>query len=152
MTLVAARTWTTGELVTAALLNAQIRDVHNALIPGQVSYIIDGGGVVIDSGSLFDMGALYSNACISQWDVTADNPSSIQFGIVSVSYGGFPTSSSADDLINSGSYIQTASARKGQDTNPSAWGQITAGRHQTLYCIGASGVTRATISIKFTRQ
>ncbi len=44
----APRTWTTGELVTAAIMNAHIRDNQNTLNPSGVSFVIDGSFSLAD--------------------------------------------------------------------------------------------------------
>ena len=145
------RTWTTGELVTAALLNSHLRDNLNVVNPTETTITFDGGGAAITTGSFMDLGSFAFSMTISRWEIYTTEASSIQWEIVSVSYGGWPSSASAADSINSGSPIKTASARKGQDTNPSAFATIAQGEVATLYCTANSAVTKGAISLWFAR-
>jgi uncharacterized protein YraI len=98
-----------------------------------------------------DIGSFAFPMTISRWDIYTTEASSIQWEIVAVSYAGWPTSSSAADSINAGSPIKTASARKGQDTNPSAFAVIAQGEAATLYCTANCGVAKGAMSIWFSR-
>lgn len=138
------RTWTTGELVTAANLNTHIRDQLNAISHYPMEFLLDEGGVVLSSGSAFEFIVPYDGT-VAQWDVMADAASSVQVEIYSVSFAGAPPAS--EDSINSGSPIQTASTRYQQDTNPSSFGALTKGEVAQLNISGASGITKATVSL-----
>ena len=143
------RTWTTGELATAAHLNARIRDNMNVVNPTALTIIVDGGGGVITTGSKA-MFSIPFNESVARWEVyTPGEPSSINFQIFAVSYAGFPPAS--EDSINAGSPIRTSSAVKGQDTNPSAFGTLTQGEVAALSVCSVSGVTKAFVNLWFSR-
>lgn len=143
------RTWTTGELVTAAIMNQHVRDNLNVLNPTAVSLVVDGGGAAITTGSKLMFSAPFP-LTVDQWDiVTPGEASSIQFAVYAVSYGGFPPTGA--DSISVASPITTSSAAKNQDTNPSAWGTIAQGEVVALIASAVSGVTKAFVTIWFTR-
>lgn len=143
------RTYTTGELITAAMLNANIRDNMNVVNPTAVFFAVDGGGAAITTGSKM-MFSIPFNQTVARWEVySPGEASSIRFEIYAVSYAGFPPAS--EDSINSGSPIQTSSAVKGQDTNPSAFGALTQGEVGVLYASAVSGVTKAYVNLWFAR-
>ena len=145
----APRTWTTGELVTAALLNTHVRDNLNVLNPTALTLTVDGGGAAITTGSKLHFSVPFGLAW-DQWDIyTPGEPSSIQFHIYAVSYGGFPATGA--DTKTGASPIQTSSAAKGTDTNPSAWTALTQGQAAVLVACAVSGVQKAFISLWYTK-
>ena len=143
------KTWTTGELVTAAQLNAHLRDNLNVVNPTAIQILVDGGGAAISTGSIMDF-SIAGAVTVSRWEVYAAEASSVQFEIYSVSYAGFPAGS--EDSINSGSTMNTSSARTGQDTNPSAFGTMAQGEVGTLHATAVSGVTKATVAFWLDRD
>src|SRR3990172_3723095 len=149
MAWISPRTWTTGELVTAALINIHVRDNLNVVNPGRISLVVDEGTAVITTGSKL-MFSIPVAMTISRWEIyTPGQPSSIQFQIYAVSYAVFPPAS--EDSINSGSPIQTSSAVKGQDTNPSSYGALAQGEAAALVATAVSGVTKAYVNLWFAR-
>ena len=145
----APRTYTTGELFTAAIGNQHIRDNFNVVNPTAVSLTVDGGGAAITTGSKLMFSAPFP-LTIDQWDIyTPGEASSIQFAVYAVSYGGFPPAGA--DSISGGSPILTSSAAKGQDTNPSAWSAISQGETVALIASAVSGVTKAFVTLWFNR-
>lgn len=142
------RTWTTGELVTAAIMNAHIRDNQNTLNPAGVSFFIDEGGAVLTTGSKIPWSVPFG-CTISQWDLFCDGPSNLAIEIYANSYGGaLPT---VADSINSGSPAFCASSASGQDTSPSAWSALTKGDQVLVVVSSANGITKGTLTIYLAR-
>ena len=145
MSWTAPRTYVTAELITAAILNTHVRDNFNVVNPAGVTFVLDDGGTVLSSGSKL-MWPVPMNCTVSQWDLlTPGQASGLQVEIYAVSYGGFPPTSL--DSINSGSPMKTASAVKGQDTNPSAFGALTKGEAAAIVVTGASGITKGFLGL-----
>jgi len=142
------RTWTTGELVTAAIMNTHIRDNQNVLNPAGVSFVIDGGGAAITTGSKMYWSVPF-DCTVARYDLYTDAASGLKIELYGDTYANFPPT--AGDSYNSGSPASTASARKGQDTNPSAWGALTEGDGVIIYVTGASGPTIATLTLYLAR-
>jgi len=142
------RTYTTGELITAAILNTHIRDNFNVVNPTAVQFLVDGGGAAITAGSIMDF-SIPMGLTVDRWEVYGAEASSVQFEVYAVSYAGFPAGSV--DSINSGSPMNTASARTGQDTNPSAFSALTQGNVATLHATAVSAVTKATVAMWFAK-
>lgn len=142
------RTYTTGELITAAILNTHVRDNFNVVNPTAAQFLVDGGGAAIAAGSVFDF-SIPMGLTVSRWEVYGAEASSIQFEIYAVSYAGFPAGSV--DSINSGSPMEALSSRSGQDTNPSAFSALTQGDVATLHATAVSAVTKATVAMWFAK-
>lgn len=145
----APRTWTTGELVTAAIMNTHIRDNLNVLNPAAAQILIGGTGAEISSGSVMDF-EVFTDLSVARWTLMSDVASGLTVEIYAVSYAGAPPAS--EDSINSGSPATAACARYNQDTNPSAWGSMTGGEIATVDVTGASGITQSTLSLIFDRD
>ena len=121
----------------------------NVVNPTGVTFVVDGGGAVLTTGSKL-MFSVPMGLCVTRWEVaTPGEPSSIAFAIYAVSYAGFPPAS--EDSINSGSPIRTLSAVTGQDTNPSAFGSLVQGEWAALVASSVSGITKAFVSLWFSR-
>lgn len=141
------RTWTTGELVTAAIMNAHIRDNQNVLNPAGVSFVIDGGGAAITTGSKLPWSVPWS-CTVNRWDMLCDVASDLALEIYAVSIGAWPAS---EDSINSGSPAFTASSACGQDTSPSAWGALTQGEQVLVVVSSVNGITKGTLTLYLNR-
>jgi len=142
------RTWTTGELVTAAIMNTHVRDNLNVVNTSTVQGIIGGTGAAITAGSVFDFEVPF-NCTVSRWTLMANSPSSLELEVWAVSYAGAPPVA-ADD-ITATSPMTLASARYGQNTNPANWSAMTGGEVGTVTVIAASGITQATVSLILSR-
>lgn len=139
------RTWTTGELVTAAMCNTHIRDNLNVCNPSAVEFLLDGGGAAISSGSYCRFEVPY-NCTVARWTLIGDgNASSIEVEIWAVSFAGFPPAS--EDDITATSPMTIASGASGQDTNPSTWSTMTAGEIGVVHVVGCSGIQKCTVSL-----
>lgn len=141
------RTYTTGELITAAILNTYIRDNQNVLNPAGVSFIIDGGGAAITTGSKLPWSVPW-NCTVDRWDLIGDTASDLALEIYSVSYGAYPAS---EDSINAGSPAFTASAMINRDTSPSAWGALTKGNSTLIVVSSVNGMTKGTLTLYLNR-
>ena len=141
------RTWTTGELVTAAIMNTHVRDNQNVLNPAGVSFVIDGGGAAITTGSKLPWSVPW-DCTIDRWDLVCANASDLALEIYSVSYGAWPV---AADSINSGSPAFTASAMINQDTSPSAWGALVKGNPTLVVVSSVNGMTKGTLTLYLNR-
>ena len=143
----APRTWTTGELVTAAIMNTHIRDNQNIINPTGVSFIIDGGGAELLTGSQI-MWPVPWSFTVDRWDIMCDVVGEVAFEIYAVSNGSWPA---AGDSINSGSPAFTTSSACGTDSSPSAWGAVTKGEQALFLVSSVSGVTKATLTLYLNR-
>jgi hypothetical protein len=142
------RTWTTGELVTAAIMNAHIRDNQNVLNPAGVSFHLDAGGAALTTGSKIPWAVPFS-CTISQWDLFCDSPSSLAIEIYANSYGGILPAS--EDSINSGSPAFCASSASNRDTSPSAWGALAQGEQVLITVSSVNGITKGTLTLYLAR-
>ncbi len=143
----APRTWTAGELVTAAIMNTHIRDNQGVLNPTGISFVLDGGGTVIESGSQLLWPVPWS-CTVDRWDVMCDAPSDIALEFYAVSIGAWPAS---EDSINAGSPAFTASSACGTDSSPSAWGALTKGEQGLFLVSSVNGVTKCTLTLYLNR-
>jgi hypothetical protein len=141
------RTWTTGELVTAAIMNAHIRDNQNVLNPSGVSFYLDEGGSALTTGSKIPWSVPWS-CTVDRWDLFCAEASDLAIEIYSVSYGAHPAS---EDSINSGSPAFTASSASNQDTSPSAWGALTQGEQALIVVSSVNGITKGTLTLYLAR-
>ncbi len=141
------RSWTTGELVTAAIFNAHIRDNQNVLNPAGVSFYLDGGGAAITTGSKIPWSVPWS-CTVDRWDLFTDSPSDLAIDIHAVSYGAHPAS---EDSINSGSPAFTASSASNTDSSPSAWGALTKGEQVLIVVSSVNGTTKGTLTLYLAR-
>jgi hypothetical protein len=141
------RTWTTGELVTAAIMNAHIRDNQNVINPAGVSFFIDGGGAEITTGSKIPW-AVPWNATVDRWDLLCDTASGLAIELYAVSVGAWPAS---EDSINSGSPAFCASSASNTDSSPSAWGALTKGEQVLVVVSSVNGITKGTLTLYLNR-
>lgn len=144
------RTWTTGELVTAAICNAHIRDNLIVCNPAAIEVLIDGGGAAITAGSVARFEVPF-NCSVARWTLIGDGKaSSIEVEVWAVSYAGFPPTV-ADD-ITATSPMTIASGASGQDTNPSTWAAMTAGEIGVVQVIGCCGIQKCTVALILDRD
>lgn len=141
------RTWTTGELVTAAIMNAHVRDNQTTLNPAGVSFMIDGGGAAITTGSKLPWSVPWG-CTVDRWDLVCDSPSDLALEIYAVSIGAWPV---AADSINSGSPAFTASSACGSDVSPSAWGALTRGEQVLIVVSSVNGIQKGTLTLYLNR-
>ena len=141
------RTWTTGELVTAAIMNAHIRDNQTTLNPAGVSFVIDGGGAAITTGSKLAWSVPWSST-IDRWDLICDGARNLALEIYAVGVGSWPGSTHS---INSGSPAFTASSACGQDTSPSAWSALTQGQQVLIVVSSVNGIQKGTLTLYLDR-
>jgi hypothetical protein len=140
------RTWTTGELVTAAIMNTHIRDNQNVLNPTALSFFLDGGGSEISSGSYMPFSVPW-DCTVSRWDVMLDSASDIALDVYAVSIGGWPAS---EDSIASGSPAFTASSACGTDSTP-GWDAMSQGDQGLIVVCSIDGPTKATLTLYLAR-
>ncbi|MFE0699112.1 hypothetical protein [Streptomyces sp. NPDC058872] len=85
MTLAVPRTWVVGEVVTAAYMNAEIRDQFNDLISGWTSYTPSwtstGTAPAIGNGSLFGRYKLIGKLCIVNFEMLAGTTTTFGTGV-----------------------------------------------------------------------
>jgi len=141
------RTWTTGELVTAAIMNAHVRDNQGVLNPAGVSFVIDGGGAAITTGSKIPWSVPWS-CTVDRWDLMGDSPSDLAIEIYAVGVGSWPGSAHS---INSGSPAYCASSACGQDSSPSAWSALTKGEQALVVVSSVNGITKGTLTLYLNR-
>ena len=141
------RTWTTGELVTAAIMNAHIRDNQEILNPAGVSFVIDGGGVELTTGSKLPW-AVPWDCTVARWDLMCDVASDLALEIYAVGVGSWPAS---EHSINSGSPAFCASSASNTDSSPSAWGALTRGHQVLLVVSSVNGPTLGTLTLYLAR-
>ena len=144
-----ARTWTTGELVTAALLNTHLRDNLTALNPGGWTFSVNEGGGVLTAGSKLWAEMPFA-ACLQVATMVCAEASTIEIGIVKQSnanWGGNPSP------LYGSSPLKAASAKTAQITTLTTWSvSLAAGDWIGGCVIGASGVTYAAVGLRFNRN
>ena len=128
-------------------MNTHIRDNQNVINPTGVSFVLDGGGAEVLTGSQL-LWPVPWNCTVDRWDVMCDAPSDIAFEIYAVSIGATPAS---EDSINAGSPAFTASSACGSDTSPSAWGALTKGDQGLFLVSSVNGVTKSTLTLYLNR-
>lgn len=146
----APRTWVTGEVVTAALLNTHIRDNMNVLNPNSFTYIHAPGGA-ITAGSITFQRFPYA-ACLQIVEAVTDGASPVELLFAKDSYANFPPASTGGTVIHGSSPLNTGCARKNQITTLTTWAPSLAdGDYVGLYIVAASGVTWSAITAEFNR-
>ena len=140
---------TTGEIVTAALMNTHVRDNLNVLNPNSFTYIHAPGGA-ITAGSMTYIRFSYA-ACLQIVESVTDGASPVEFRFAKNSYANFPPASDTD-AIDGSSPLNTGSARKQQITTLGTWSPSLAdGDYLGLFVVAASGVTWAAVTAEFNR-
>ena len=143
------RTWTTGEIVTAALMNTHLRDNLNVLNPNSFTYI-HAPGAVLSAGSVTYVRFPYA-ACLQIVEAVTDGASPVEFRFSKDSYANFPPASDTD-AIDGSSPLNTGSARKQQITTLGTWSPSLAdGDYLGIHIVAASGVTWTSIGVEFNR-
>jgi len=146
---VSPRTWTTAELVTAALLNTNIRDNMNVLNPGGWTFGIDGGGAVLTSGSKMWTEMPFA-ACLQTVTMVTAEASTLELGLVKNTYANW---GSAPSPLYGSSPLNSASSQKAQITTLTTWAPSLAQGDWIGACvIGCSGITFAAVGVRFNRN
>lgn len=135
---------TTGQVLTVASGNPSWATQN-----GTITFIIDGGGSAITTGSKGDV-TIPFDCTITQWTVLADQTGSIVIDVKAATYSTFPTATS---IVGAGNKPTITSSTKGQAT-PSGWTTTTinAGDCLDFNVDSASTVTRVTLSLTITRN
>ena len=143
------RTWTTGEMVTAALMNTHVRDNLNVVLPGGMTFILDGGGAAITEGSKLWVEMPFG-ACLQTATALGSEASTAEFGIVKNTFSNW--GSAASSLYGS-SPLKLASAKTAQITTLTTWSVSLATGDWIGVCAtqAASGITWAAVALRFTR-
>lgn len=150
MSWTAPRTWNPGETVTAALMNAHIRDNLNAL---------RARGMVVQIGAI---GADYSPiapgvksyleipfACvITGWTLVAAQVGSIVIDVWRDSYANFPPT--VADTITGSELPTLVNVQSAQDLTLSTWsGAVAAGDVLAINVVSAATVTSVTLTLRW---
>ncbi len=157
MTIQAFRTWVVGAPLTAAQLNEQIRDNGNELIKGGLSVVFDGGGGTIATDTLIivSVDTPYKFTIDAASAKSTDAASSDNFKIdVFVAATASDAFVSTDHLISASAPItlDTDNPSYVRDTTLTGWSPTVAeGSAMAMICTSNGGVTKATISITWTR-
>lgn len=148
MSWTSARTWTTGELVSAAIMNSAVRDNLNALNPGGLTIDLDGNGAVITAGS-YTRFQLPFSVCAQQATLIAPGqPSTLQISLCKAPYA----SLLAPSLITGSSPPTLCAASAAQMTSLSTWTtDWSQGDWIFVNVVGCSGITRAQLGIYWNR-
>ena len=155
MSWTAARTWVTGELVTAALLNTHVRDNLNVLLPGGLTMILDNGGTAFSSGTGCSSGSLIGfewpfSGSLQTATVITDNASNVEIQLWKDTFANWPPASTAN--ICGTSPLRTASAKTLQVTTLTTWTAcFAAGDWIVPRVIGCSGPTKAFLALRYNR-
>jgi hypothetical protein len=128
-------------------MNAHVRDNQNVLNPAGVTFLLDGGGATIASGSAFPWAVPWS-CTVDRWDLMTDVASDLAIEIYAVSIGAWPAS---EDSINSGSPAFTASSASNSDSSPSAWGALTQGEQVLVVVSSVNGVGVGALTLYLAR-
>lgn len=119
----------------------------NDVTVGTVTYVIDGGGATITTGSKGFLQIPF--ACtVNNWTIVADQSGSIVVDVKRATYSDFPTTASI-----AGSEKPTlSSVQKNQDLNLSSWTtSIAAGDVLEFVVDSATTVQRVTLALQVTR-
>ncbi len=109
-------TQSTGDLITAALWNANVVNNPIALTPAGIEFFIDGGGGVPSSGIKGVLEVPFK-CDIDAVRMVADQAGTIQVDINKATYSGVPTYSS----ITSSAVPNLATVQKSEDTTLTGW-------------------------------
>ena len=133
------RTWSAGETVTAALMNAHVRDNLNAVAP-KMAWISIGSPDGPDLGTGVKAMVTVTFPCkVVSWTILANAVGSVVLDVWKDSYANFPPT--VADTIAGTEKPTLASARKNQDLTLTSWSQnLAAGDVLFVNVDSASGV------------
>ena len=156
MTIQAFRTWVVGAPLTAAQLNEQIRDNGNELIKGGLSVVFDGGGADIATDTLIivSVDTPYKFTIDAASAKSTDAASSDNFKIDVWAHATASNALAATDSITASAPItlDTDNPSHVRDTTLTGWSPTVAeGSAMAMICTSNGGVTKATISLTWTR-
>ena len=156
MTIQAFRTWVVGAPLTAAQLNEQIRDNGNELIKGGLSVVFDGGGADIATDTLIivSVDTPYKFTIDAASAKSTDAASSDNFKIDIWAIATASDALAATDSITASAPItlDTDNPSYVRDTTLTGWSPTVAeGSAMAMICTSNGGVTKATISLTWTR-
>lgn len=133
---------------TAALLNAQIRDNGNVFVPGGWTFVIDGSGAVITTGSKV-WTEMPMAACLQAVTMVTIEGSSLELGLVKNTFANW---GSAPSPLYGSSPLRASSAKTAQLTTLTTWSVSLAQGDWIGACvIAASGDTLAYVGVRFNR-
>ena len=148
MAFTAYRTWVTGEVVTAAQLNEQIRDNGNALLPIGWNVVFDGGGADITTDTYIDVKApcKCTIASVEAFGISDGTITVDIWKITSSDYGtAQPTNS--DSICGAAPItLDTDDYGYSYDGTLSGWAKVLVATNMIRYYVEAcSGTTKCTI-------
>ena len=119
----------------------------NDITVGTITYVIDGGGSAITTGSKGYLEIPFG-CTVNDWTIVADQSGSIVVDVKRSTYSGFPTTSS----IAGTEKPTLSSVQKNQDTSLSTWTtSIAAGDILEFVVDSATTVQRVTVALQVTR-
>lgn len=118
----------------------------NDITVGTITYVIDGGGAAITTGSKGYLEIPF-NCTVNDWTIVADQSGSIVVDVKRATYANFPTTAS----IAGTEKPTLSSVQKNQDTSLSSWSTITAGDILEFVVDSATTVQRVTVALQVTR-
>lgn len=143
----APRTWSPGELVTAALMNAHVRDNMNALAGKAIVVSIGGPGSGVISTGVKAYVEIPVSMKITGWTLLADASGSIVIDIWKDTYGNFPPV--VGDSIAGSEKPTLSSVQKNQDLSLTTWSQnIDAGDILAFNVASATTVQQVTLTLR----
>jgi hypothetical protein len=84
-----------------------------------ITFVIDGGGVVIAAGQIVDLPDLPAGATIVGWTITTDTNATCSVDILRATYANFPGTIAS---IAGTAKPSTTAAQKNQNTSLTGWG------------------------------
>ena len=143
-----ARDWTTGELISAAIMNSAVRDNLNALNPGGLTIDLTGNGAVITTGSYTRFEMPFSVCAQRATLIAPGQPSTLQISLCKAPYASLLSPS----LISGASPPTLCAASTVQMTSLSTWtAQWDQGDWIVVNVVGCSGITRAQLGLWWNR-
>jgi len=150
-----ARTWVTGELITAAICNSAIRDNMNVLNPGGLTAIMDNSGAAFAGGTGCSSGSSIGfempvAGSLQTATLITDNASDIEIQLWKDTFANYPPAS--PDNITGNSPLRTLSLRTLQVTALTTWTCcFAAGDWIVPRIIGCSGPTKVFMALRWNR-
>ena len=146
MTYSTPRTWSPGETVTAAIMNAHVRDQLNAIAPKAL--VVGIGGVSIATGVVAYIEVPIS-MILTGWTLVANASGSLVIDVWKDTYANFPPV--VGDSIAGTEKPTLSSAQKNQDLSLSTWSTaLTAGDVLAINVDSVSGIAQATLTLRGT--
>lgn len=149
------RTWSVGEIVTAAQLNAQLRDNLTVLNPALIQPVFDGGGAAISTDAHLDFLADV-DLTLDQWSIVADTDLGLlEFDIrtkpADTDFDG--TFASSDSIVSTDDAILLDSDGFNSSSALTGWSpSITSPRIVRFKVLRSARVQKATLAMKASRD